>query len=235
MTTDTTNNDNDPPAAESSSERRFYDSLFPASRVVVQVNQIGVNFEALRSLFPERVLLNRLDGIFQAWEQGHATLPDHLKVSVTNLPNGGVGPNRVVLYDYDNYTYRSTVLFTHYHQCPRIEIKLSNDGFIYPPRRELALDPSYQRRNVHHQRTNWVRLTDDTVRVHFPSILKGVKTILNMQPQDRIYGKVLYHEFDERVDFLFVNDGANPSFGVLVAFEPGHPEHYHQNDAWGEF
>ncbi len=233
MTIDTSAND--PPAADGSSERIFYDSLFPASRVVVQVNQIGVNFEALRSIFPERVLLNRLDGIFQAWKQGHETLPAHLKVSVTNLPTGGVGQNRVVLYDYDSYKYRSTVSFTHYHECPRIEIKLSNDGFIYPPRAELSLNPSYQSDDVHHQRTNWVRLSDDTVRVHLPSILKGVKTILNMQPQDRIYGKVLYHEIDERVDFLFVNDGENPTFGVLVAFEPGHPEHYHRNDAWGVF
>ena len=51
----------------------------------------------------------------------------------------------------------------------------------------------------------------------------------------RIYGKVLYHEMDERVDFLFVNAEENPTFGVLVAFEPGHPEHYHRDDAWGVF
>jgi hypothetical protein len=54
MTTGT----HDPPAADPSNERIFY-ARFPASRV------IGVNFEALRSLFPERVLLNRLDGIFR--------------------------------------------------------------------------------------------------------------------------------------------------------------------------
>jgi hypothetical protein len=69
--------------------------------VVVQVNQIGVNFEVLRALFPERVLLNRLDGIFQAWKQGHETLPAHLKVSVTNPPTGGfIGQIRVVLHYY---------------------------------------------------------------------------------------------------------------------------------------
>jgi hypothetical protein len=56
-----------------------------------------------------------------------------------------------------------------------------------------------------------VRLSDDTVRVHFPSILKGVKTILNMQPEDRIYGKVLYREIVERVDFLFANAEENPT------------------------
>ena len=166
MTIDTSAND--PPAADGSSERIFYDSLFPASRVVVQVNQIGVNFEALRSIFPERVLLNRLDGIFQAWKQGHETLPAHLKVSVTNLPTGGVGQNRVVLYDYDSYKYRSTVSFTHYHECPRIEIKLSNDGFIYPPSGELSLNATYRSDAVHHQRTNWARLCDDTVCVNSP-------------------------------------------------------------------
>ena len=70
--------------------------------------------------------------IFLARQQGHDTLASHLKVSVTNPPAGGgfIGSSRIVLYDYNNYTYRSTVLFTHYHECPRIEIKLSNDGFI---------------------------------------------------------------------------------------------------------
>ena len=63
-------------------------------------------------------------------------------------------------------------------------------------------------------------------------MLKGVTAILNMQAEDRIYGKVLYHEIDERIDFLFVNAEENPTFGVLVAFEPGH---YHRNDAWGVF
>lgn len=231
-----TSGTNDPPAADPSHERSFYDSLFPASRVVVQVNQIGVSFAALRSLFPERVLLSRLDDIFRAWELGHETLPAHLKVSVANPPTGGFnGQNRVVLYDYDNYKYRSTLLFTHYHDCPRIEIKLSNDGFIYPPRGELSLNHSFESDAVHHQRTNWVRLSDETIRVHFPSILGGVKKILNMQPEERVYGKVLYHEIDERVDFLFVNAEENPTFGLLVAFEPGHPEHYHRNDAWGVF
>jgi hypothetical protein len=218
MTTGT----HDPPAADPSNERIF-----------------GVNLKrsALSlSLFPKRVLLNRLDGIFQAWKQGHETLPAHLKVSVANPPTGGfIGQSRVVLYDCDSYKYRSSVFFTHYHECPRIEITLSNDGFIYPPRGELSLNASYRSDAVHHQRASWVRLSDDTVRVHLPSILKGVKTILNMQHEDRIYGKVLYQEIDERVDFLFVNAEENPTFGVLVAFEPGHPEHYHRNDAWGVF
>lgn len=230
-------NDSDQPEDDPSDERILYNHLFPAHQVVVQVNQTGFTFEALRRLLPaDRVLLNRLDGIFRAWEQGHGSLPSHLKVSITNPPTGGfVGPSRVVLYDYDNYKYRSTVLFTHYHECPRIEIKLSNDGFIHPPRAELSLNAAYQSGTVHHQRTNWVRLSDETVHVHFPSILQGVKSILNMQPHERIYGKVLYHELDERVDFLFVNAAENPTFGVLVAFERDHPEHYHRNDAWGVF
>uniref|UniRef100_A0A7S3DRR0 Uncharacterized protein n=1 Tax=Entomoneis paludosa TaxID=265537 RepID=A0A7S3DRR0_9STRA len=103
MTSDT----NDPPAADPSHERT-YGNLFPLSQHVVQVNQIGVSFAALRSLFPERVLFSRLNGIFWAWEQGHETLPSYMKVSVSHHPpTGGFNGqrNRVVLYDYDNYTY----------------------------------------------------------------------------------------------------------------------------------
>jgi hypothetical protein len=32
-----------------------------------------------------------------------------------------------------------------------------------------------------------------------------------MQPEDRIYGKVLYREIVERVDFLFANAEENPT------------------------
>lgn len=151
-----TSGTNDPPAAEPSHERTIYDSLFPASRVFVQVNQTGVSFAALRSLFfPERVLLSRIDEIFRAWEQDHETLPAHLEVSLANPPTGGFNDqNRVVLYNYDNYTYRSTVLFTHNHDCPRIEIRLSNDGFISPRRGELSLNRSSKIDAVHHQRTD---------------------------------------------------------------------------------
>jgi hypothetical protein len=105
----------------------------------------------------------------------------------------------------------------------------------YPPGGEPSLNPSYQSDAVHHQCINWVRLFNDTVLLHFPSILKGAKTILNVQPKDGIYGKVLYYEIDERINFLFVNAKENPTFGVLVAFEPGHPDITTKNDAWGEF
>jgi hypothetical protein len=49
----------------------------------------------------------------------------------------------------------------------------------------------------------------------------------------RIFGKVLYHEFEDRVDFLFRNQ--DESAHVLVSFEPGFPEHFHKDDHWGEF
>jgi len=45
--------------------------------------------------------------------------------------------------------------------------------------------------------------------------------------------QVLYHEFEERVDFLFQKK--NGTARILITFEPGFPEHFHKDDPWGEF
>ena len=189
------------------------DSAFPPSPVVVPVDQDGMSFEQLRFLIPERILLDRLDGIFVAWKQSA-----HEKVSVTNL----AACEFIMGFDYDNERCRSEISYTQHQECTRIEIKISCDGFdpyLYLPYDEY---PSHWSKDVRQPWTERARLSNDTVREHFPSIMKGVKEILNMGHEGRIYGKMHYHKVYsvERVDFLFANAEENPTFEVFVAFEP---------------
>lgn len=48
-----------------------------------------------------------------------------------------------------------------------------------------------------------------------------------------IDGKVLYQEFEERVDFLFQKK--DESARILISYEPGKLESFHKEDPLGEF
>lgn len=98
----------------------------------------------------------------------------------------------------------------------------------------LTLDPTYNSGTLHHQRRGWVKLSLDILETNFPSIIAFAKRAMEVVPPNLVSVKVLYHEANERVDFLFQDKGRNPSFGVLVAFEPGYvyPEVAHDDDFW---
>lgn len=201
-----------------SKERQLYNAI-----------SVGLTFEDLKAIFPDRILIARLDDIFSAWEVSHDSLPSHKQVS---MAYPAVGTQARILYDYDNYTYRSTVAPIEVNGLVQVEIKLSNDGFIYPSRDTLSLNPTYDSSKSHHKRTGWARLSDETIKTHFGSILAGAKSIMGAEGE-LIDGKVLYHEFEERVNFLFQKK--DESARILISYEPGYPEHFHKDDAWGEF
>jgi hypothetical protein len=157
---------------------------------------VWVLFNDLQNMFPDRVLLGRLEDIFRAWQISHDTsLPSHEKVSRSRL------------------TSRTMASFTP-PVNPFLWILLITAEKITTS----ALDGCSFRMKL---------------SAHFKSILAGAKSVMGVVASDRIYGQVLYHEYDERVDFLFRNQ--DESSHVLVSFEPGFPEHFHKDDHWGEF
>ena len=214
-----------------STQRQLYGALFPAPNTAIQLSAIGISYGDLERLFPDRVLLARLDEIFAAWKTSYEGLPaEKITESYPATRN-----DAFIRYNYVHYTYRSTVKAIKLDGIRQIEIKLANDGFIYPPRDTLALNNSYNSDERHHQRTGWARLSNETVKVHFRSILSGMKSIFGTGDGQLIFGKVLYHEHEERIDFLFANGTEASSKRILVTFEPGYPEHFHENDEWDSF
>jgi hypothetical protein len=149
---------------EASAEPQLYDGLFPVEGVALQVRHVGLSFSDLKTLFPDRVLLTRLDDIFRAWQISHDSLPPLKKVS---MAYPAVGTKKRILYDYDNSTYRSTVASIEINERLQIEIKLSNNGFIYPSRESLSLNPNCNSEGKHHKRTGWAQLSDETIKTHF--------------------------------------------------------------------
>jgi hypothetical protein len=215
-------------------ERQLYGAIFPTPNTAILLGAAGLTYSDLEKIFPERVLLARLDGIFGAWNTSYEALDAADKITESYPANG---TDSRILYNYDHCTYRSTVKAIKINGVRQIEIKLSNDGFIYPPREALALNSAYNSDKVHHKRSGWARLSNESVKTHFESILSGMKSILGTGEGELLFGKVLYHEYEERIDFLF-SDTQHMGTGskrILVTFEPGYPEHFHENDEWDEF
>ena len=101
--------------------------------------------DVLKQIFPDRVRLNTLNSIFYSWVAHDAGDASHQlskrMPAPYNLPYHE--QKFTILYDHDRFKYRSTVVFADLQGYPRIEIKLSNDGFIFPQSGSLTLDPTY--------------------------------------------------------------------------------------------
>ena len=63
-----------------SEERQLYASISPRPREVNKLQTVLVSFEELQRIFPERVLLSRIDDIFRAWMAAEARLPPEDRV-----------------------------------------------------------------------------------------------------------------------------------------------------------
>ena len=181
--------------------------------------------EQLKAIFPERILLARLDDIFAAWKVANDARPAEDRQVSMAYP--AMGTQAVIIYEYEQFEYRSTVTKIDPRNIPQVEIKLSNDGIINPPR------DTNNSKATHQKRIGWCRLSDETIKAHFPAILAGCKAIMRTAEGELIQGKVLYHEIQDRVDFFFERNDKSAS--VLITFEPGDPEHFHNNDEWGKF
>jgi hypothetical protein len=219
-----------------SHERQLYAALFPGPREVNKTQAaVLVSFEELQRTFPERVLPARIDEIFRAWMEEEVRLPpkDRVRFNAsllnqlkrTHLP-----------YKFDHYEYMSSMFyfqFQHSHRLPQYNIKLANDGFIYPSSSTLETNSSYNDVRPYHGSTGWSQLSDQTLQNHFKSLVAFAKIFLET---DKVGGQVLYDETEERIDFRFkVQDGVVDKVRLVITFEPGHPLHWHDDDHWGSF
>lgn len=207
----------------------FYSLDFPHERRVELSRTIGLSFRELQEMFRHRIRLSRLDDIFLAWKLPESNLSAANRIHM-NMP--AVNPNLRILYNFDNCTYRSTVGKIQLNRGPdQFEIKRANDEFIYPSSDTLDRNTSYDSSLVSHNAVGWSQLSDATMTSHFKSLVGFAKSFLGT---DAVVGQVLYNEHRERIDLRFRKaDPAQDAIRLLVTFEPGFPEHFHENDHWG--
>lgn len=178
-----------------SEERQLYASISPRPWEVNKLQTVLVAFEELQRIFPESVLLSRVDDIFRAWMAAEARLPPEDRVRFDgSLLNQSFEPKRTHLpYQFDHYEYMSSLIyfqFRHSQRLPQFNIKLANDGFIYPSASTLETNSSYNDARPYHGSTGWSQLSDETLQNHFKSLISFAKTFLET---DKVDGQILYN------------------------------------------
>src|SRR5690606_31015839 len=79
-----------------------------------------------------------------------------------------------VKHEHDGLFWLTTLVSKNTPQGRQFHIKLSNDGFLYPERAELARYPGYRSRHGHDR---WVALAPEEIK-RVPSVVAFVSNLL---------------------------------------------------------
>jgi hypothetical protein len=138
------------------------------------------------------------------------------------------------IYDFDHLAYRMTLEIENLAVSSGtvisgVIIRLSTDGFHYPPMANLKLHRPKSVTN--HKSTHWNLLHKDEL-LKVPSVVSFVKEFLGLTTADP-QCQLVYHEDNQRIDLKFRTAGAVsfPHF-VHIQFEPGFPDTYFDDDLW---
>lgn len=154
-----------------------------------------ISFEELQQLVPERFELERLDDVFRSY----LTQFQENKKAFLEYPAQG---ECSFIYEHDHHKYRSDAYMETYSSrfgdTNNLCIKLSNDGFFYPPEAALSI---YKSGIGRHRSVTW-SLLDSQHRHAFPAIVAFCKTMLRT---DNILLKMYYNSLEKRFDFKSIS------------------------------
>jgi hypothetical protein len=115
------------------------------------VPRAGLDYEQAKDLFPERFNLNNLASILTSWK----TAPTPL---TTDLFADFDQKTKYYFYEHDRLLYRSTLWGVQWAEktdarlINSLNLRLSNDGFLYPETKEIKTN----RENIkRHGLTGW--------------------------------------------------------------------------------
>lgn len=196
----------------SSREYEFYRQIFPHPFSPFAVAKM--QYDRAIERFPERFNMSKIGEIFDAWNSA-------LRSPLTYRDLDSMAESRHILYTYDNLTYRSTcwksryTLKTSIEEIMQLDIKLSNDGYLYKPSRDLRTT----KRNIkRHDNTSTWCILDRSEAQWFRPLIAFAKKFFGIE---RVKFKVFYNFESERIDFKAFD---NPnSRSLAITFEPGGP------------
>jgi hypothetical protein len=134
-------------------------------------------------------------------------------------------------YIVDNLTYRATLLCVPFtledgRVTYNFNIKLSNDGFLYPPNSELTIFRGPLKR---HDSSHWYQL-DKKERNKFSCAESFARKVL--PGGKHVISQFYYNRTDQRMDIKFLERDSGTA--VIFTFEPGYPEDDDFEDHWFE-
>jgi len=179
-------------------------------------SDMGVYYSLYHHCMPRRFDLSNLSGIFDSWF-GESFYDVKAIPQLAAVPYPTTAAPYTVYYHHDKHTYKSDAYISHYTannvKNTTLNIKLANDGFIYPKNSELTIFRSTQPR--HHSNV-YIKL-DKVHLAKFTSLINFSKAYLG----SRSLRVQLFYSFDEgRMDFKAF-DSSNTHLGVVITFERG--------------
>lgn len=222
----------DIPERKSSPQFDFYNLLFPVEigtgKRIAMGKLVALSPDAVKKQYPERFNFSVINDNFVALA---ARLPKDLSK---------LWDNEVTVYQYDKLKYRAERDVSHWDMADgtrvkQLSIRLSNDGFLYSPAKDLAVHRSGVSR--HHSNT-WSVL-DHSEIARFHTIVDWCKSTAFGATKPKAVRFTMFYNFDDdRIDIKAVYPsstlawptGVKPpidrevdSHAVVITFEPGYP------------
>lgn len=172
-----------------------------------KVQRLELTFLELRATLSERFDLRNLDKIFSSWKQEW----NKCARALPSQPNDRL----TVYYTHDHHTYRSDMYVSNYIdnevENSMLCIKLANNGFLYPPEKELKIF----KEDVHRYGGLWAILDKD----HASDFSEIITFCKNYFGRETLKVQMFYSFKADRCEVKAFYDNKV----LLVSFEPGYP------------
>lgn len=181
-------------------------------------------YEALCDELAQYTDFNRVNQIFEAAVES-LTLPPSLLPTVEQAATQfEVETKWFWEYKYDELTYQG-VISVEPNRDSRgvwhfpVNIRLSNDGFLYRHHRQLEVRATTDLSRVHHHLQGWVDVDENRGR-YFEPIVGFAQGWLGTR---QICMHIKYNVYHQRMDMYFSRRGHYGGSRLQVSFEPGAP------------
>lgn len=202
-------------------------SPFPLYKALYDSRHIPLSSqmsESIRLQFADRFQLDVLIAVFQSWCKSFADYDYKL----TALP-----PTLKVFYKHDSLFYESTLwpdpyIHPQIGRVDNVNVKLSNDGFLYPPVSSLQVSSPTRRHTSFKTGVLWYPLKQVELQ-RFQSLQTWAINQHGWNPKQTTM-KGWYTDQEDRVDIKIFNNQLKRQ--LTVTYEPGDPCHDFDETWW---
>lgn len=211
-----------------SSTFQYYQRLFPDQADSQDITKTLL-YQQAKQLYPERFNLDTIGKIFESWKA--CLRPDHPFLASSDLK---VKKLRMTLqsiidsyrerefqpYVYDKVTYLSTVWtskFAEFLANRQLDIKLSNNGFLFPETKELKVFKEKITR--HDESATWCQLDCSEVKKWFSSMMQFTEKFLGKTAEHKVW----YNFHTNHIDFKSFSNTGKPLLAICITMESGGP------------
>lgn len=178
--------------------------------------------------------LSRLGDILKSWID-EAPSVEKLRTTLID-PRSAPTSKLEVIYTFDKLEYFSTVKTAERTRRGKnifnLDIRFSNDGFLYPRDRDSGLEIIQSGISRHRDISDWSSVKKDSAKIHFNSFAELAANILAVG-KTQVDLKVMFNYEAARIDIECTSFSAE-GYQVNFYFEPGFPTRTFDPSIWDE-